>query len=100
MNTYQKIKEKTGGKIYLGVGLQPGNQDEIAIEACYIEALIDYGYLDVELKKEFLKLWLTDDMYDDLSDLDSIELKTYCNLLKYAGMQPRVDTSVFRPEPA
>lgn len=95
MNTYQKIKEKTGGKIYLGVGLQPGNQDEIAIGACYIEELIQYGYLDKELKKEFLELWLTDDMYDDLNELDPIELKTYHNLLKYADMEPHVDVSPF-----
>ncbi|WP_431638837.1 hypothetical protein ACP8NE_00930 [Corynebacterium ulcerans] len=95
MNTYQKIKEKTGGKIYLGVGLKPGNQDEIAIEACYVEELIKYGYLDVELKKEFLDLWLSDDMYDDLDDLDPIELKTYHNLLKYADMEPHVDISPF-----
>ncbi|MHD0187333.1 hypothetical protein ACNQTB_05505 [Corynebacterium diphtheriae] len=47
------------------------------------------------MKKEFLELWLTDDEYEDLEALDYVQDLTYKMLLKYAGMEPRVDISPF-----
>lgn len=94
-NIYNRIERATGGKVFYGIGVEPTNQDNISIDAGYVEALLQYGYLDVSLKKEFLELWLTDEEYDDLDALDYVQDLTYKMLLQYADMEPRVDTSPF-----
>lgn len=94
-SVYKKIERETGGKVFYGVDAGPDNQDNITIDAYYVEALLNYGYLDVDLKKEFLELWLTDDEYENLEALDYVQDLTYKMLLKYADMEPRVDISPF-----
>lgn len=94
-NIYNRIERATGGKVFYGIGVEPTNQDNISIDAGYVEALLEYGYLDVSLKKEFLELWLTDEEYDDLEALDYVQDLTYKMLLQYADMEPRVDISPF-----
>ncbi|AIU31631.1 MULTISPECIES: hypothetical protein [Corynebacterium] len=95
---YKRIKRATGGKVFYGVGVSPENQDNIALDAGYVEALLEYGYLDISLKQEFLELWLTDDEYEDLEALDYVQDLTYKMLLKYADMAPHVDVSHFLKE--
>ncbi|AIU29399.1 Hypothetical protein Cul210931_0025 [Corynebacterium ulcerans] len=97
-NIYNRIKRATDGKVFYGVGASPENQDNISIDAGYVEALLEYGYLDISLKQEFLELWLTDDEHEDLEALDYVQDLTYKMLLKYADMTPRVDVSCFLKE--
>lgn len=97
-NIYNRIERAIDGKVFYGVGVSPENQDNISIDAGYVEALLEYGYLDISLKQEFLELWLTDDEYEDLEALDYVQDLTYKMLLKYADMTPRVDVSCFLKE--
>ncbi|PME07872.1 hypothetical protein AY498_02975 [Corynebacterium ulcerans] len=97
-NIYNRIERVTDGKVFYGVGVSPENQDNIALDAGYVETLLEYGYLDISLKQEFLELWLTDDGYEDLEALDYVQDLTYKMLLKYADMTPRVDVSCFLKE--
>lgn len=83
-NIYNRIERVTDGKVFYGVGVSPENQDNIALDAGYVETLLEYGYLDISLKQEFLELWLTDDGYEDLEALDYVQDLTYKMLLKYA----------------
>ena len=98
-NIYDRIEEATGGVVYLGAGLPYPTQDDGELDWGYVHTLVEYGYLDYELKREILEVFLTDEDYDDPEELSDPDRHIFDLLLKFAAMDPQVDVSGFLQRP-
>ena len=59
--------------------------------------LVESGaWLDLELKKPFLALWVNDESFDDPDLDDPIEILTNSDARKFAAMDPVVDLESLR----
>ena len=62
-----------------------------------LDDLVESGaWLDLELKRPFLALWVNDESFDDPDLDDPIEILTNSDARKFAAMDPAVDLESLR----
>ena len=62
-----------------------------------LDDLVESGaWLDLELKRPFLALWVNDESFDDPDLDDPIEILTNSDARKFAAMDPVVDLESLR----
>ena len=98
-NIYDRIEEATGGVVYLGAGLRNPTQDDGELDWGYVHTLVEFGYLDYDLKREILEVFLTSDAYSEPEEFSEPDQHIVDLLLKFAAMDPQVDVSGFLKRP-
>ena len=77
------------------LGRYPGMPDYFA--EVLLDDLVESGaWLDLELKRPFLALWVNDESFDDPDLDDPIEILTNSDAHKFAAMDPVVDLESLR----
>ena len=77
------------------LGRYPGMPDYFA--EVLLDDLVESGaWLDLELKRPFLALWVNDEDFDNPDVDDPIEILTNADARKFAAMDPVVDLESLR----
>ena len=77
------------------LGRYPGMPDYFT--EVLLDDLVESGaWLDLELKRPFLALWVNDESFDDPDLDDPIEILTNSDAHKFAAMDPVVDLESLR----
>ena len=77
------------------LGRYPGIADYF-VEVLLNDLVESGAWLDLELKRPFLALWVNDESFDDPDLDDPIEILTNSDARKFAAMDPVVDLESLR----
>ena len=92
-NIFQRVADEARSPAVLG--RYPGIPDYFP-EVLLNDLVNSHAWLDLELKRPFLALWVNDEDFDDPDLDDPIEILTNSDAHKFAAMDPVVDLESLR----
>ncbi|WP_454950700.1 hypothetical protein [Corynebacterium matruchotii] len=91
---FQRVADEAKPPAILG---RPGCGPPDYFVEVLLHDLVESGaWLDLELKRPFLALWVNDESFDDPDVDDPIEILTNADAHKFAAMEPVVDLESLR----